>query len=212
MCVCVCCSFLQVGTIEECIFQRQIKKTEFKITEAARPAADSFRHFSAEDLRDIFRLWPRPEWCRTYELLHSASATAGAALAALTAASHDWEFVLQATGVQDVPLQESMATAPIACVARKQQAAPTALAVAAAPAAVDEEEVLTDVLDLTGDGEVELDDAPTHAAAADSFGFRDEEDDVDLFAADHAETAAGQSVPPAVGAAGDDSEEEAEFD
>jgi DNA repair and recombination protein RAD54B len=65
---------LSMGTIEEIIFQRQIKKSEFKVhaSELAASAESDFRHFSNEDLRECFELHARVPHCRTFELLYLA--------------------------------------------------------------------------------------------------------------------------------------------
>jgi SNF2 family DNA or RNA helicase len=71
---------LSRGTVEEVIFQRQIKKNEFQINESSGEAehaksssstnaASSVRHFSADDLRECFTLHHSVEHCRTFDLM-----------------------------------------------------------------------------------------------------------------------------------------------
>jgi hypothetical protein len=115
--------FLSVGSIEECIFQRQIKKNEFKITEESHvsgtaesaaatsfastsstsASAESLRHFSTEDLKDIFTL-TEPQYCRTYDLLHGDGDRKGPKGTATTRLSQDFEFFTTADHVTDGPL------------------------------------------------------------------------------------------------------------
>jgi SNF2 family DNA or RNA helicase len=74
---------LSRGTVEEAIFQRQIKKNEFQISESSGEAehaassssssnsnaTSSVRHFSADDLRECFTLHHSVAHCRTFDLM-----------------------------------------------------------------------------------------------------------------------------------------------
>ena len=81
-----------IGSIEETIFQRQIKKGELFINavEKEAPSIETFRHFSAEELSDIFSLKTDMKYCHTYDLFSNKENSIQNA---------KWKFILEPNAI-----------------------------------------------------------------------------------------------------------------